>query len=148
MGQISLPPTFFSLTLSITFAQRQSVLLSFASACRHSVCRVNTYRRSSTCPRRQRVEEEEDERKFIFHSTRGKSSEKRSLVLSSGASPADSGTIESVFFDEPTAQQITVHELSTPETVKLDLLLQTKTLSEKVTGRHCRWRGSMGLSRR
>ncbi len=43
-----------------------------------------------------------------------------------------SGTIESVFFDEPVPQKIIVQELTTPETIRLDLLIQTKTLSEKV----------------
>jgi hypothetical protein len=56
----------------------------------------------------------------------------RFLLLYLGTSPANSGIIESIFFDEPVAQKITVEELSTPETIKLDLLLQTKTLSEKV----------------
>ena len=49
-----------------------------------------------------------------------------------GTSPANSGTIESVFFDEAVGQKIIVEELTTPETLKLDLLLQTKTLSDKV----------------
>ncbi len=49
-----------------------------------------------------------------------------------GTSPANSCTGESVFFDEPVQQKIIVQELTTPETIKLDLLIQTKTLSEKV----------------
>ncbi|CAF3740085.1 unnamed protein product [Rotaria sp. Silwood1] len=48
------------------------------------------------------------------------------------SSPANSGTVESVFFDEPTSQKIIVQELTTPETIKLDLLIQTKTLIEKM----------------
>jgi hypothetical protein len=60
-----------------------------------------------------------------------------------GTSPADSGTIESVFFDEPVPHKIIVQELTTPETVKLDLLIQTKTLSEKVNSKfwklYCRF---------
>ena len=51
-----------------------------------------------------------------------------------GTSPANSGTIESVFFDEVVTHKIVVQELTTPETLKLDLLLQTKTLSDKVKG--------------
>ncbi len=49
-----------------------------------------------------------------------------------GTSSANSYTIESVFFDEPIPQKIIVQELTTPETIKLDLLIQTKTLSDKV----------------
>lgn len=50
-----------------------------------------------------------------------------------GSSPANSGTIESVFFDENLPEKIiAVQQLTTPETLKLDLLLQTKSLSEKV----------------
>lgn len=45
-----------------------------------------------------------------------------------GTSPANSGTIESVFFDEPISQKIIIKS----DTIKLDILLQTKTLSEKV----------------
>lgn len=37
-----------------------------------------------------------------------------------------------MFFDEVIPQKIIVQELTTPETLKLDLLIQTKTLSEKV----------------
>ncbi|CAF2761299.1 unnamed protein product [Rotaria sp. Silwood2] len=48
------------------------------------------------------------------------------------SSPANSGTVESVFFDEPVPQKIIVQELTTPETIKLDLLIQTKTLIEKM----------------
>jgi hypothetical protein len=40
--------------------------------------------------------------------------------------------VESVFFDEALPQKIIVQELTTPETIKLDLLIQTKTLSDKV----------------
>ncbi|CAF0997942.1 unnamed protein product, partial [Didymodactylos carnosus] len=40
--------------------------------------------------------------------------------------------VSSVFFDEIIPQRITVQELSTPETIKLDLLIQTKNLSEKM----------------
>ncbi|CAF4818567.1 unnamed protein product, partial [Rotaria magnacalcarata] len=46
------------------------------------------------------------------------------------ASP--SGTVESVFFDESPPRKIIVQELTTPETVRLDLLIQTKTLAEKM----------------
>ena len=110
---------------------------------------THTHTSSSTCPRQQRVEDEKIQffaaRTFCFFSL---DSWKNDLRYSAGASPADSGTIESVFFDEATAQQITIHELSTPETVKLDLLLQTKTLSDKVIERRWRSRGSMGLFRR
>lgn len=52
-----------------------------------------------------------------------------------GPSTANSYTAESVFLDEPIAQKIVVQELTTPETLKLDLLIQTKTLSEKVNKR-------------
>ncbi|CAF0915074.1 unnamed protein product [Adineta steineri] len=48
------------------------------------------------------------------------------------ASPANSGTIESIFFDESVPQTIIVQELTTPETVKLDLLHQTKSLGGKM----------------
>lgn len=53
-------------------------------------------------------------------------------VVFLGASPANSGTADSVFFDESAPQTITVQELTTPETIKLDLLIQTKTLGGKV----------------
>jgi hypothetical protein len=56
----------------------------------------------------------------------------RFLLLYLGTSPANSGTIESVVFDETIPQKIIVQELTTPETIKFDLLIQTKTLSEKV----------------
>ena len=46
-----------------------------------------------------------------------------------GTSPANSG---SVFFDESVPEKISVQQLTTPESIKLDLLLQTKSLSEKV----------------
>ncbi|CAM2724500.1 unnamed protein product [Rotaria socialis] len=47
-------------------------------------------------------------------------------------STSPSGTVESVFFDESPQQKIIVQELTTPETVRLDLLIQTKTLAEKM----------------
>ena len=47
-------------------------------------------------------------------------------------SPANSAAAESVFFDETVPQTITIQELTTPETIKLDLLIQTKTLGGKV----------------
>ncbi|CAF3668398.1 unnamed protein product [Rotaria sordida] len=53
-------------------------------------------------------------------------------AVKSSSSSANSGTIESVFFDEPIPQKIIVQELTTPETIKLDLLIQTKTLIEKM----------------
>ena len=56
---------------------------------------------------------------------------KRDFV-SLGTSPTNSYAVESVFFDEVNPQKIIVQELTTPETLKLDLLIQTKTLSEKV----------------
>ncbi len=49
-----------------------------------------------------------------------------------GVSPANSGTIESVYFDEVEPKKIFVTELTTPETWKLDLLIETKGLGEKV----------------
>jgi hypothetical protein len=49
-----------------------------------------------------------------------------------GVSPANSGTIESVYFDEVGPKKIFVQELTTPETWKLDLLIETKGLGEKV----------------
>lgn len=49
-----------------------------------------------------------------------------------GVSPDNSGTGESVFLDESVPQKIVVQELTTPETLKLDLLLQTKILADKV----------------
>ncbi|UJR31845.1 hypothetical protein I4U23_019321 [Adineta vaga] len=48
------------------------------------------------------------------------------------ASPTNSATAESVIFDESVPQTITVQELTTPETIKLDLLIQTKTLGGKM----------------
>ncbi|CAF1963921.1 unnamed protein product [Rotaria magnacalcarata] len=50
--------------------------------------------------------------------------------MEKSASP--SGTVESVFFDESPPRKIIVQELTTPETVRLDLLIQTKTLAEKM----------------
>ncbi|CAF4443308.1 unnamed protein product [Rotaria socialis] len=52
--------------------------------------------------------------------------------LSSVECTSPSGTVESVFFDESPQQKIIVQELTTPETVRLDLLIQTKTLAEKM----------------
>ncbi|CAF1536499.1 unnamed protein product [Adineta ricciae] len=49
-----------------------------------------------------------------------------------GVSPANSAAAESVFFDETVPQTITIQELTTPETIKLDLLIQTKTLGGKM----------------
>ena len=50
-----------------------------------------------------------------------------------GASPTNSGTIESVFFDEVVPQKVIVEEVTTtPETFQLDLTIQTKSLANKV----------------
>jgi hypothetical protein len=54
------------------------------------------------------------------------------LRLYLGISPAYSGTIESVYFDEVIPEKPVVEEITTPETLKLDLLLETKSLRDKV----------------
>jgi hypothetical protein len=53
-------------------------------------------------------------------------------LLFLGISPANSGTNESLFFDEAVPQQVIVQQLTTPETSELHLLIQTKTLGDKV----------------
>jgi hypothetical protein len=47
-----------------------------------------------------------------------------------GVSPTNSGTIESVFFDEVVPQKVIVEEVTT--TPELDLTIQTKSLGNKV----------------
>jgi len=54
------------------------------------------------------------------------------LRLYLGTSPAYSGTVESIYFDEVVPEKTAVEEITTPETLKLDLLLGTKSLGDKV----------------
>ena len=54
------------------------------------------------------------------------------LLLFLGVSPANSGTVESLVFDDTVPQPSIVNELTTPKPAKLDLLIQTKTLGNKV----------------
>jgi hypothetical protein len=54
------------------------------------------------------------------------------LRLYLGISPSYSGTVESVYFDEVVPEKTIPKEIITPETLKLDLLLGTKSLGDKV----------------
>ncbi len=54
------------------------------------------------------------------------------LLLFLGMSSGNSCTLESVFYDEILRQKTIEQQLTIPETVKLDLLIRTKTLGDNV----------------
>lgn len=54
-------------------------------------------------------------------------------------SSANSCTIDSVFYEENSSQKSSVQNLPIPETVTLDLLIQSKTLGDNVSSRDNRF---------